>query len=258
MAGREIPSHLRAVPQSSDSTAPAPPDESPGTPRLTAPRTRGRSSGFLTDVLAELGYIAPERVQQAVEEARTAGRRPEQLLLEQGAVTGDQLSRAIAERYGHDHIDLTAYQVDMAAANLITVATARRYAALPVGFVDKQTLLVAMADPTNVLAVDDIQIATGLDCRVAVAAEEDIEALIGRLNTLQSAVSEAVSEGEAEAEGELAEVSDMEVSAEDAPVIKLVYSILGQAVGEGASDVHFEPGDGEMRVRFRIDGVLRE
>ncbi len=115
-----------------------------------------------------------------------------------------------------------------------------------------------MADPTNVLAVDDIQIATALDCRVAVAAEEDIEALIGRLNTLQSAVSEAVTEGEAEAEDELAEVADMEVSAEDAPVIKLVYSILGQAVGEGASDVHFEPGEGEMRVRFRVDGVLRE
>ena len=147
----------------------------------------------------------------------------------------------------------------MAAANLISVNTARRYRALPIGFVDKETLLVAMADPTNVLAVDDIQIATALDCRVAVAAEEDIEALIGRLNTLQSAVSEAVTEGDAEAgEAELAEVADMEVSAEDAPVIKLVYSILGQAVGEGASDVHFEPGEGEMRVRFRVDGVLRE
>ena len=84
----------------------------------------------------------------------------------------------------------------MAAANLISVNTARRYKALPVGFVDKETLLVAMADPTNVLAVDDIQIATGLDCQVAVAAEEDIEALIGRLNTLQSAVTEAVTEGE--------------------------------------------------------------
>jgi type IV pilus assembly protein PilB len=115
-----------------------------------------------------------------------------------------------------------------------------------------------MADPTNVLAVDDIQIATGLDCRVAVAADEDIEALLGRLNTLQSAVTEAVIEGEAEADEELGEVSDIEVSAEDAPVIKLVYSILGQAVGEGASDVHFESGEDDMRVRFRIDGVLRE
>jgi type IV pilus assembly protein PilB len=219
---------------------------------------RGRSSGFVTDVLVDLGFVPEDRARQAIEAARTAGRTPEQLLLEQGGIDADQLSRAVAERYGLDHIDLAVYQVDMAAANLITVNTARRYRALPVGFADKQTLVVAMADPTNVLAVDDIQIATALDCRVAVAAEEDIEALIGRLNTLQSAVTEAVSEGEAEAEGELAEVSDMEVSAEDAPVIKLVYSILGQAVGEGASDVHFEPGESEMRVRFRIDGVLRE
>jgi type IV pilus assembly protein PilB len=195
----------------------------------------------------------------AIEAARTAGRPPERLLIEQGSINAEQLSRAVAERYGLDHVDLSTYQVDMAAANLISVNTARRYRALPVGFVDKETLLVAMADPTNVLAVDDIQIATALDCRVAVAAEEDIEALIGRLNTLQSAVTEAVTEGEAEdEEGGLAEVADMEVSAEDAPVIKLVYSILGQAVGEGASDVHFEPGEGEMRVRFRVDGVLRE
>ena len=115
-----------------------------------------------------------------------------------------------------------------------------------------------MADPTNVLAVDDIQIATGLDCRVAVAAEEDIEALIGRLNTLQSAVSEAVIEDEEEARTSSPRSATCEVSAEDAPVIKLVYSILGQAVGEGASDVHFEPDEDEMRVRFRVDGVLRE
>jgi len=258
MDSRDYPSHLRPVPESGDSTAPALDPGAGGTPGLTPPVMRGRSSGFVTDVLVDLGFVPEDRARQAIEAARTAGRTPEQLLLEQGGIDADQLSRAVAERYGLDHIDLAVYQVDMAAANLITVNTARRYRALPVGFADKQTLIVAMADPTNVLAVDDIQIATALDCRVAVAAEEDIEALIGRLNTLQSAVTEAVSEGEAEAEGELAEVSDMEVSAEDAPVIKLVYSILGQAVGEGASDVHFEPAESEMRVRFRIDGVLRE
>jgi type IV pilus assembly protein PilB len=259
MDSRDFPSHLRPVPDSGDSTAPALEPEAGGTPGLTPPQVRGRSSGFVTDVLVDLGYVSDDVARQAIEAARTAARPPERLMIEQGAITADQLSRAVAERYGLDHVDLSAYQVDMAAANLISVNTARRYRALPVGFVDKETLLVAMSDPTNVLAVDDIQIATALDCRVAVAAEEDIEALIGRLNTLQSAVSEAVHEGEAEAEeGELAEVADMEVSAEDAPVIKLVYSILGQAVGEGASDVHFEPGEGEMRVRFRIDGVLRE
>jgi type IV pilus assembly protein PilB len=256
MGSGDFPSHLRPVPDSGDSTAPQLEPEAGGTPGLTPPRTRGRSSGFITDVLVDLGYVAEERARQAIEEARTAGAPPEALLLTQGAISGDQLSRAIAERYGLDHLDLSAYQLDMAAANLISVNTARRYRALPVGFVDEGTLLVAMSDPSNVLAVDDIQIATALDCRVAVAAEDDIEALIGRLNTLQSAVSEAIEDDEAE--GELAEISDIEVSAEDAPVIKLVYSILGQAVGEGASDVHFEPTEGQMRVRFRIDGVLRE
>jgi type IV pilus assembly protein PilB len=256
MDPRDHPSHLRPVPDSGDSTAPVLQPEELGTPGLTPPRTRTRSSGFVTDVIVDLGYVADQRARQAIEEARTAGRPPERLLVEQGAITADQLSRALAERYGLDHVDLTAYQVDMAAANLVSVNTARRYSAIPVGFLDKQTLMVAMADPTNVLAIDDIQIATGLDCRVAVAAEEDIEAMIGRLNTLQSAVTEAAVEEEAEEE--LAEVSDMQVSAEDAPVIKLVYSILGQAVGEGASDIHFEPADDEMRVRFRVDGVLRE
>jgi type IV pilus assembly protein PilB len=231
--------------------------EATGVPGLTPPQTRGRSNGFVTDVIVDLGYVGDDRARQAIEEARTAGAPPERLLLDQGAITSEQLSRATAERYGLDHIDLTAYQVDMAAANMVSVNTARRYRAIPVGFVNKQTLLVAMSDPTNVLAVDDIQIATGLDCRVAVAADEDIEAMIARLNSLQSAVTEATVE-EAEFEDELAEVSDMQVSAEDAPVIKLVYSILGQAVGEGASDIHFEPGEDEMRVRFRVDGVLRE
>jgi len=258
MDEREFPSHLRPVPDSGDSTAPALDPAQAGTLGITSPLSRARSTGFITDVLVELGYVDEERVQQAVEVARTAARPPEHLMVEQGTITPEQLARAVAERYGFDHIDLSIYQVDMAAANLISVTTARRYRALPVGFVDPETLLVAMGDPTNVLAVDDIQIATGLVCRVAVAADEDIEALIGRLNTLQSAVSDAVVEGEEEDEEGLAEVSDLAVSAEDAPVIKLVYSILGQAVGEGASDVHFESDEAQMRVRFRVDGVLRE
>ena len=258
MESGDYPSHLRPVPNSGDSTAPILRPEEGGTPGLTPPLHRGRSSGFVTDVIVDLGYVSTERARQGIEEARTVGVPPEALLLQQGAINGDQLSRAIAERYGLDHIDLSAYPVDMAAANLIPVGTARRYRALPVGFIDKQTLLVAMGDPTNVLAVDDVQLATGLDCTVAVAAEEDIEALITRLNTLQSSVTEAALEGEEEEDGELAEIAQMEVGAEDAPVIKLVYSILGQAVGEGASDIHFEPEEQDMRVRFRIDGVLRE
>ncbi len=260
MAPDGYPQHLRPVPGPGQATAPELPSPQEGTPGLTAPRSRLRSTGFVTDVLIELGFCPPEIVGQAIEQARTAGRPPEHILLEQGAVTADQLSRALAERYGLDHLDLSVYHIDMAAANLIPVNTARRYQAVPVGYVEKGVLLVAMSDPANVLAVDDIKLATGLDCRIAVSAAEDIDSLIGRLKTLQSAVTDAIVDADTEPEeqGKLAEVSDLQVSAEDAPVIKLVYSILGQAVGEGASDIHFEPGEDQMRVRFRVDGVLYE
>jgi type IV pilus assembly protein PilB len=258
-----FPSHLRPVPDSGTSAAPAmPPPEAQGTPGLTPPLHRGHSRGFITDVLVELGYVSEELVGSAIEAARTAGRTPESLLLEQGAINDEQLSRATAERYGLDHVDLAVYSVDVAAAALFPVTMARRYMAVPVGYVDQHTLLVAAADPANVLAVDDIQIATGLDCHIAVAANADVEALLGRLGTLQNAAAEAIIEEhddeEAAEGGGLAAVSDMQASAEDAPVIKLVYSILAQAVGEGASDVHLEPEDGELRVRFRVDGVLKE
>jgi type IV pilus assembly protein PilB len=197
-----------------------------------------------------------------VSEARTAGRPPEQLLIEQGAITSDQLSRAVAERYGLYHVDLNEFHVDMAAATLLPVPSARRYNAVPIGYEDSKTLLVAMADPSDVLAADDIQMATGLACKVAVAAAEDVEALIGRLNSLQSAVTEAVEDSEdPDADGEegpLGSLDSLHASAEDAPVVKLVYSVLGQAVTEGASDIHFEPEEDDMRVRFRIDGVLHE
>jgi type IV pilus assembly protein PilB len=253
------PGHLRPVPAAgTEGNAARELEPESGTQGLTPPLTRSHSGRFITDVIVELGYVAAERVEQVIAEARTAGRSPETLMLEQGLIDGDQLSRAMAERYGLDHVDLNTYQVDMGAANMINVQTARRYRAVPVGFVDENTMLLAMADPANVLAIDDVQMMTGLNCKVAVAAEVDIEALIGRLNTLETSVAEAVSEDEEEDELTGAEITEMRESADDAPVIKLVYSILGQAVAEGASDIHFEPEDREMRVRFRVDGVLYE
>jgi type IV pilus assembly protein PilB len=254
--------HLRPVPDSGGSAAPAL-DQPEGKLGLTPPQQTGHSRGFTTDVIVELGYASREAVQKTIEVARVSGRTPEAMLVTEGTITGDQLSRAVAERYGLDHVDLAVYQVDLGAASLFPVAMARRYKAVPVGYVDEQTLLVAAADPANVLAVDDIQIATGLDCRIAVAAEEDVAALLTRLGTLQNAAADAIIEDqdnadEAGEDPELGAVAEMQVSAEDAPVIKLVYSVLAQAVGEGASDIHLEPEEGALRVRFRIDGVLKE
>ncbi len=251
------PDYLRPVPASGAGASPAEKldPNAPETPGLTGPLGHGNSAMFITDVIVELGYTSRERVDDAIAQARVAGRSPETVLLEQQLIDSDQLSRAMAERYGLRHVDLNAYHVDMGAANMLAPSAARRYKAVPVGYIDSDTLLLAIADPANVIAIDDVQMITGQACEVAVAAEEDIEALIVRLNTLESAVSEALEDEEDDGD---AAVTELRESAEDAPVIKLVYSILGQAVTEGASDIHFEPGEAEMRVRFRVDGVLYE
>jgi type IV pilus assembly protein PilB len=264
MTPRELPEYLRPVPGPGEGSASAaaeaaqrdaPPSENNG---LIPPTKRGHSGAFVTDAIVDLGYASREQVEQAIAQSRTAGRAPEAILLEQGTIDPEQLSRATAERYGLDYVDLTMFSVDMAAANLISVKSARRHQAVPISFIDEGTLLLAMADPANVLAVDDVQMATGLSCRVAVAPLQDVDALIGKLSTLQSTVTEAIEEEADDDEEGPAELTDIRASAEDGPVVKLVNSILGQAVTEGASDIHFEPNGGEMRIRFRVDGVLQE
>jgi len=223
---------------------------------ITRASRRGSSARFLTDVIVDLGFVSAQQVKDAVEASRNAGTTPERILLESGALTADQLARALAERYGLDHLDLSIFTVDMGAANLITSAAAKRYQAVPVAFVDKRTLLVAMADPSNVLAVDDIAIMTGHEVRVAVAAPEDVVALITRLNRLEDAVGDPEALTQEEVRGD--EVVELHESAEDAPTIKLVNQIIAQAVERGASDVHLSPHERELHVRFRIDGVLQD
>ncbi|CAN5446365.1 type IV-A pilus assembly ATPase PilB [soil metagenome] len=255
----ERPDYLQPIAGGVPTAVAPPPPASMRTaqPGITPPSGRGNSSAFITDVLVELGYSTREQIEQAITAARSAGRSPESLLLEHRMIDSTQLSRATAERYGLDHVDLNVFHVDMGAANQLSPGAARRYNAVPIGYFDESTLILAMADPANVIAIDDVQVITGLGCRVAVAAGEDINALIQRLSSLESVVSEAIDDVEEEG-GALPDVSEMQESAGDAPVIKLVYSILGQGVNEGASDIHFEPGEGEMRVRFRVDGVLYE
>ncbi len=230
-----------------------------GRPGVTHPSRRGSSARFLTDVIVDMGLTTREQADEAIESARNTGTTPERALLEKGMLTSDGLSRALAERYGLDHLDLNVFGVDMGAANLVGTSAARRYQAVPVAFIDKRTLLVAMSDPSNVLAVDDVAIMTGYDVRVAVAASEDIAALISRLDRLEDVVSEGdPSAGEEPFDAQRADVVDLHENADDAPVIKLVNQIVAQAVEQQASDVHLAPEGGETRVRFRIDGVLQD
>jgi len=206
-------------------------------------------------VIVELGYVTRERADAAVEESRKAGKPAGQVLLEAGSISADQLARALAERFGLDYADLTIFSPDLGAANLISSEAARRFSAVPIGFDENGDLIVAMSDPANVLALDDLKLLTGHEVRPAVATPEDIGGLVARMSRLDDAVADAIGE---EAEEELPAVSEIRESAEDAPVIKLVNSLIAQAVEEGASDIHMEPDGRDMRVRFRVDGVLSE
>jgi type IV pilus assembly protein PilB len=223
---------------------------------LTKPSRRGSSQRFLTDVIVDMGLASRTQVDDALASSRMSGTTPERVLLENGALTQDALARALAERYGLDHLDLGVFSVDMAAANLVSTTVAKRYQTVPVAFADKRTLLVAMADPSNVLAVDDIAIMTGYEIRVAVAPPDDIATLISRLDRLEDVVGESAEILEDADEG--AEVVALHETSEDAPVIKLVNQIVAQAVERGASDIHLAPDGRELRVRFRVDGVLSD
>src|SRR5215204_4318662 len=148
---------------------------------ITSPSRRGGSGRVLTDVLVDLSFVEREVMDDAIAKAQSAGAAAERVLLTQDAITEDQLSRAVAERFGLDHVALRNYKVDPDAAKLVTPAAVKRYQAVPVSFVSERTLLVAMADPANVLAVDDIAVMTGYEVRPAVASGSDIEWLLERL-----------------------------------------------------------------------------
>jgi len=245
---------------------------------VTSPSRRGGSGRVLTDVIVDLGFVDQEAMDGAIERANESGGRPERLLVGDGSLTEDQLARAVAERFGLDHIDLAVYRVDPDAAKLVTPAAVRRYRAVPVAFPGERTLLVAMSDPANVLAQDDIAVMTGYEIRPAVASPTDIDALLERLedpNFGNGATAPIEDEDDPDADaatgppqsavpaGPMYDLRDQTpinfgASGEDASVIQLVHRVIKEAVERGSSDIHFEPGDEDMRVRYRIDGVLQE
>jgi type IV pilus assembly protein PilB len=227
------------------------PDEELAYPRgLTKPSQQGRSERLIGDVIVDLGFARREVVERAVKLAREQGQPTGRMLLDLGELRHDQLARALSERFGVDYVDLSVYEIDMGACNLISVDVAKRYQAVPVGFLSDRSVVLAMVDPSNVLTLDEISMITGRKVRPAAAAAEDVAALLGRLNRLEEDVAEVVDE-DAELDLSLLEGLDNE-----APVIKLVYALIAQAVEQGASDIHCDPQSGDMRVMYRIDGIL--
>ena len=153
---------------------------------LTSPTKRSGVKRRIGDVIVQLGFAERELVEQVVENGRRDGVPLGQALIEEGIVNSGQLAQALAERNGLDYVDLNIFDVDPGAAAMIDFAKARRYQTIPIAFLAERTLLVATADPANLLALDDITMATGYEVRRAVASPEHIDALIEKLGTLES------------------------------------------------------------------------
>jgi type IV pilus assembly protein PilB len=219
---------------------------------LSAATRSGRSGRRIGEVVVDLGFADRQAVEQAVSAARSQRKPTGQVLVEQGVLRQDQLARVVAERFGLDYVDLSVYEPDMGAVNLLSAEAIKRYQAVPVSFTEDGALLLAMADPTNILSIDDIAMITNRRVRVAAASAEDVNLLAARLGRLEGAIEDIVEDDERESlETALSEQAD-----QDAPVIKLVHSIIAQAVQQGASDIHVNPEEGDTQVLFRVDGVL--
>ena len=220
----------------------------------------------LGDLLVREKVINHDQLTQALKKQKETGGRLGSVLVKMGLLTDEEVTNFLSRQYGVPAINLQFFEIDPNVVKLIPHETARKHQILPLSRVGA-SLTIAMVDPTNVFAMDDIKFMTGFNIEPVVASESAImdrieqsyatpEAEQENLDDIISSMGE-VAELELQADAEELNASDLEKSAEEAPIVKLVNLILTDAVKRGASDIHIEPYEKEYRVRFRIDGVLQ-
>ena len=218
----------------------------------------------LGELLLRDQIISPEQLQRAQEESRKSGDRLGNSLIKTGAIPEEDLTQFLSKQYGVPAVNLAEFDIDAEVIALVPKDVALRHRVVPVNRAGS-SLIVAIADPSNILAIDDLKFVTGYNIEAVVASDVGISDAIERyynkkkeldlaqvMNEIQDEV-EVVAGGEAEIN-----LSDLERAAEDAPVVRLCNHLLLSAIQKGASDIHVEPYEKSYRVRFRVDGVLHE
>ena len=207
--------------------------------RGVTPPSGSGGERFLADVIVELGLAERDAVDRASESARTPGKSLGWHLVEAGEVTEDELARAVAERYGLDHVDLTQFEVDPRATSLVPRSLAARHRAVPIAFDgdEEATVVVAMADPGDWLATDEIAATAGLDIRPAVAASDDIVALLERVAEDGGGVAPAGAEGRSARRDDAAEKVPAGGQAASPPPPSPPASRSGGGLLEGELDI---------------------
>jgi type IV pilus assembly protein PilB len=220
----------------------------------------------LGQLLIDNHIITEEQLQKALEIQRKEGGRLGSVLVRLGFLSEEKLVSFLSQQYGVPAINLSDYKIDSSVTKFIPFQVAYKYLILPVARVGA-TLTVAMVDPSNVFALDDVKFMTGYNVEPVVAAEsairqaineyyEQSDALVSVMDSLKKEEAEALDFLQETEEEEEMDLRELKQAVEEAPVVKLVNLILTEAINRGASDIHLEPYEKVFRVRYRIDGVL--
>ncbi|CAN5343205.1 N/A [soil metagenome] len=212
----------------------------------------------LSDVLLDEGLITEEDLATAREEQQRRGRSLGRVLIEMGLFTEAGLVSALAKHLGLEFVELEGQDIDLVAATVLPESMARRYCVFPFGFTEDGQLKVAMSDPSNVIALDDIRTVCDRDVQPVVATRADIMTALDRYSSMGGDSVHSLA-GDLELGGDDDDLAGLEdAGVDDAPIVKFVNALISQAVTDRASDIHIEPQETEVRVRYRIDGVLHE
>lgn len=212
-------------------------------------RTRKR----LGDLLIEAGFLSQEQLEKALSVQKKTNERLGKVLINLGYVTEESMIEVLEYQLGVPHVDISNSSVDKQVAATIPQTMAERYQIIPIKK-DGKKLTLAMVDPTNFYAIDDVRMVSGFEVEPVIAAEREILRAIAESYGVHELVAKAVNKIRPE---DIAKIDEVQIT-DDAPVISIVDSLISQAIKERASDIHIEPMDKAVRVRLRIDGVLRE
>src|SRR5213592_3298200 len=202
------------------------------------------------ELLLKEKRINAEQLQQALNHQKANGGKLGYNLVKMGFVKDEEITSLLSKQYGVPSINLTQFEIDPTIIKLIPAETAHKYQIIPLSR-SGATLTIAMTDPTNVFAMDDIKFMTGYNVEPVVASETEVDEALENMPGLDDP-----SDVEVLNEFEEISVEALAKQGEEAPVIKLVNVILMSAIQKGASDIHIEPYEKELRVRYRVDGIL--
>jgi type IV pilus assembly protein PilB len=206
----------------------------------------------LGDLMVDAGVLSQAQLEEALKLQKETKSRIGDVLISRGFITEKQLIEVLEFQLGIPHVQLYKYKIDPTLTQMISENMARRYMAIPIRKEDNK-LVVAMADPLDYIAIDDLRMSTGFQIKPVIAIKDELQRAIQRYYGMQESVDRLIQQGQTFEEDAIED----DQRSEDAPIIRMVNQMIDQAVQLGASDIHLDPQGDDIRIRFRLDGVLR-